>query len=154
MLRQVGETSTSAHAYLDTLFDLALAHLAHKHSTLGQASRVARHALAPVRLRRVIDYVEADIGESISLDDLAQVAGLSRFYFSRAFQTAMGEPPTAYLARRRLELAKRLLRMSDLSHAQIARKSGHGTASQFAATFKRQTGQYPFGLSASACKLS
>ncbi len=143
MLRQVGEANTSAHAYLDALFDVALAQLAHKHSTLGQASRAARHALAPVRLRRVIDYVEANMGETISLDDLAHVAGLSRFYFSRAFQSAMGEPPTAYLARRRLELAKRLLRMSDLSHAQIARESGHGAPSQFAATFKRQTGQTP-----------
>ncbi len=143
MLGQAGEASTEAHAYLDALFDLALAQLAHKHSTLGPATRVAPHALAPVRLRRVIDYAEAHIAETISLDDLARVAGLSRFHFSRAFQNAMGEPPSAYLARRRLEWAKRLLRMSDLSHAEIARRSGHGTASQFAATFKRQTGQTP-----------
>ena len=63
----------------------------------------------------LIDYVEANIGETISLDDLAQVAGLSRFYFGRSFHNALGEPPTPYLARRRLEAAKRLLRMSDLS---------------------------------------
>ncbi len=143
MLGQLGEASTEANAYLDALLDVAMAQLAHKHSTLGQATRVARHALAPVRLRRVIDYEEAHIGETISLDDLALVAGLSRFHFSRAFQNALGEPPSIYLARRRLELAKRLLRMSDLSHAEIARRSGHGTPSRFAATFKRQTGQTP-----------
>lgn len=143
MLSQVGEVSAEAHAYLDALFDVALAQLARKHSTLGPATRIARHALAPVRLRRVIDHVEAHIGEPMALSDLAWVAGLSRFHFSRAFQNAMGETPSAYLGRRRLELAKRLLRMSDLPHAEIARRAGLGGPSQFAAAFRRRVGQTP-----------
>jgi AraC family transcriptional regulator len=143
MLAQVGEASTEAHAYLDALFDSALAQLARKHSTLGPVTRAARHALAPVRLRRVIDYVEAHLADPISASDLAHVAGLSRFHFGRAFQNATGDTPSAYLVRRRLELAKRLLRLSDLPHAEIARRAGLGAASQFAAVFRRHVGQTP-----------
>jgi AraC family transcriptional regulator len=143
MLAQFGRTGPDAHAYLDALFDVALAQLAHKHSTLGAPARPARHALAPVRLRRVIDHVEANIAEPLSLERLAAVAGLSRFHFSRAFQNAIGEGPSTYLARRRLELAKRLLRTSDLPHAEVARRAGLGGASHFAAVFKRHTGQTP-----------
>lgn len=143
MLAQAGEASVDAHAYLDALFDAALAQLAHKHSTLGPPVRIARHALAPTRLRRVLDHVEAHLGEPIRLDDLAGAAGFSRFHFSRAFHRAMGLSPLAYVAERRIDVAKRLLKTSDLPLSEIGRRVGLGGASGFSAVFRRTVGQTP-----------
>ena len=146
MLVYAEQEGGAANSYLDTLFDLALANLAHKHSTLASARTAARKmrcALAPLKLRRVLDFAESRLAEPISLSDLADVAGLSRFHFSRAFHAAMGEPPMAYLARRRLEVAKRLLRGADLPLAEVARRCGLGSPSQFASSFRRGTGQTP-----------
>ncbi len=146
MLAFAEQEGGGAKRYLDALFDLAVANLAHKHSTLTPAStalRKVRCALAPLKLRRVLDFAESRLAEPVSLSELADVAGLSRFHFSRAFQAAMGEAPMAYLARRRLEFAKRLLRSEDLPLAEVARRSGLGSPSQFASSFRRGVGQTP-----------
>ena len=143
MLDHVGAGGLGANGYLDALFEAALANLAHRHSSLGKAVRPARHALAPLRLRRVLEAVEARLSQPLALGELAQVAGLSRFHFSRAFHVAMGEPPLAYVARRRIEVAKRLLRASDAPVAEVARRSGHASSSAFATAFRRGTGLSP-----------
>ena len=122
---------------------MVLANLVTKHSSCGEVVAPARHALAPVRLRRVLDHVEAAIGGAITLGDLAAVAGLSRFHFSRAFHNAMGEPPLAYVGRRRLETAKRLLRSSEAAVGEVARRSGFASASHFSDSFRRHTGMAP-----------
>ena len=143
MLIQVECGGASSNAYLDALLDVAVNNLVHKHSTVGAATRRARHALSPIRLRRVLEVAEARLASSLTLSDLAEVAGLSRHHFSRAFQVAMGEPPMTYLARRRLEAAKRLLREGDLPLAEVGRLSGLGSPSQFASGFRRRTGLTP-----------
>ena len=146
MLVHAEQEDGGASGYLDTLFDFAVAKLAHQHSTLAStqvAGRSVRGALAPLPLRRVLECVEGRLAETVSLSELADVAGLSRFHFSRAFQAAMGEPPMAYLAHRRLEVAKRMLRGADLPLAEIGRRSGLGSPSQFASSFRRGTGQTP-----------
>ena len=143
MLEEMTVREIGAHSYLDALLDAALAQLARKHSTLGTTVQPLRSAISQQRLRRVFDYVEAHLAQSVRLDDLAAVAEFSRFHFSRSFQAAMGEPPMSYLVRRRLEKAKQLLRTSDLSVSAVAQESGLGAPSQFAALFKRATGSTP-----------
>ena len=143
MLDQVSRPGAGSGAYLDCMLDLAVAHLAHRHSTLSGVTPPARHALAPARLRRVLSFAEQRLAEPLALADLAKVAGLSRFHFSRAFRNATGEPPLAYLTRQRVEAAKRLLRETDLPMTEVARRSGHTSPSQFATSFRRRTGQTP-----------
>ena len=143
MLAESTAEELGAHSYLDALLDAALAHLARRHSNLVAPVQPLRSALSQQRLRRVSDYIEAHFAQPVRLDDLAAAAGLSRFHFSRSFQAAMGEAPMAYLVRRRLEEAKRLLRTSDLRVSEIAQACGLGAASQFAALFKRATGFMP-----------
>ena len=143
MLREVEQGAVTGAPYLEALFAAALANLVHRHSSAGQVSAPARHALAPIRLRRVLDFVEAEMAKPISLGDLAGAAGLSRFHFSRAFHNAMGEPPLAYVARRRLEAAKRMLRDSELAVGEVARRTGFVSASHFSDSFRRRTGLAP-----------
>lgn len=146
MLVNAERDGASTETYMDALLDFVVFNLIHKHSTLAwtrESSRPVKGALAARALRRVLDYVENHLAEMVSLSDLAGVAGLSRFHFSRAFQASTGEPPMGYLARRRLESAKLLLLSADMPLAEIGRLSGLGSPSQFASTFRRVTGQTP-----------
>jgi AraC-like DNA-binding protein len=103
----------------------------------------ARGGLAPRALRRVRDYIDEHVTENIRLETLAQVAGLSRCHFARAFKQSVGIAPHAYLMQRRLARAERLLVESDFPLCQIALDSGFGDQSTFSRYFRRNFGVTP-----------
>lgn len=102
-----------------------------------------RGGLSPAALRRVQVFVEANLGRSIHLHDLAARAALSPYHFARAFKTSAGMTPRAYVEHRRIEQAKQLLTESTQSLAQVAVETGFGTQSRLTSTFKRRTGFTP-----------
>ena len=102
-----------------------------------------RGGLSPAALRRVQLFVEANIGRTIHLHDLAARAALSPYHFARAFKTSAGVTPRTYVEQRRIEQAKRLLTESTQSLAQVAMDVGFGTQSRLTSTFKRRTGFTP-----------
>jgi AraC family transcriptional regulator len=77
------------------------------------------------------------------LDELAQVAGLSRFHLCRAFRETTGLPPHAWLTRARLAAARRLLRSGDLPVRDVARACGFASPNQFATSFRKHIGVTP-----------
>lgn len=101
-----------------------------------------RGGLAPWRLRRVVDFVDSKFQTDITLDDLASAAGYSAYHFARAFKASLGVSPMRYVARRRTEAAKILLR-SHLSIGEIARRLGYADQGRFASMFRRETGLTP-----------
>jgi AraC family transcriptional regulator len=102
-----------------------------------------RGGLSPAALRRVQLFVEANLGGTIHLHDLAARAALSPYHFARAFKTSAGVTPRMYVEQRRIEQAKRLLTESTQSLAQVAMDVGFGTQSRLTSTFKRRTGFTP-----------
>lgn len=99
--------------------------------------------LSTERLRRVVDYIEANIGGPILLTELANIAALSTFHFSRAFKKAMNIPPVRYVWHRRVEHAKRRLRDKTAPLAWIAYECGFSSQSHFTTMFKSATGTTP-----------
>jgi AraC family transcriptional regulator len=91
----------------------------------------------------LVDYIESHLGERITLDSLANVTGLSRYHFSRAFSATTGASPVQFVRRRRLERAEQLLRSTDHDLASIAQAVGFGGPGQFANAFKRHFGLSP-----------
>ena len=120
---------------------LLQAHSATYHRRLNDV--VSALALDDVRLRRVIDFIEAHLEDEIGVNDLAGIACLSPFYFSRAFKRATGLPPYQYLAKRRIAHAKNLLLEPNLSIDEIARRCQFATPSGFTRAFTLITGQTP-----------
>jgi AraC family transcriptional regulator len=95
------------------------------------------------RFARVRDFIELNLGEAISLEDLARVAGVSRFHFARQFRAYTGESPMGYLVRTRVERAKTLLRDSHARVVDISAELGFADQSHFGRTFRRMVGMPP-----------
>jgi AraC-like DNA-binding protein len=95
------------------------------------------------RLHRVIDYIDAHLGEPVTLADMAQVAGLTRMHFARQFRVATGVRPHEYLLRRRIESAQELLRTSRSTLVEIALSVGFQAQPHFTTIFKRIVGETP-----------
>ncbi len=95
------------------------------------------------RLKRAIDYIEANIDEPISLADIAAAAGLTRMHFAAQFKVSTGLRPHEYLLRRRIERAQEMLLAAELSVVEIALSVGFQTQSHFTTTFARFVGQTP-----------
>jgi len=103
----------------------------------------SNHELTARRFARVRDYIECNLGEAISLEDLARVAGISRFHFARQFRAWTGESPMGYLLRTRVERAKTLLRDSRARVADISAELGFADQSHFTRRFRRLVGMPP-----------
>jgi len=99
--------------------------------------------LPSLRMRRVLDYIDAHLDQDLTLAELAGVACLSPCHFSRSFKEAIGLGPQRYTAQRRVERAKALLQHGDESLAGIASMVGFADQSHFTATFRRETGMTP-----------
>ena len=97
------------------------------------------------RLRRVQDYIAANIGERMNLPELASVAGLSRMHFAAQFRAATGHCPHGYLLSCRIERAKTLLLQQNTPIVEIALSVGFQSQAHFSTVFKRLTNQTPLG---------
>ena len=141
------ETETSSGRLLVETAALTLAaRLLHRHGTtaLPYAAR-ARPPLGldMTRLRRVIDFMEAHVDGDIGVDDLASVACLSPFHFSRAFKEATGLTPHRFLSQRRLQRARRLLDSAELSITDVALMTNFSSQASFTRAFSRIIGLSP-----------
>lgn len=102
-----------------------------------------RPMLAPWRLRRVLDFIETHLDRNLGLDDLAVIADLPTFQFSRVFKRATGVSPYRYLRDRRLMRSKVLLADGRLSVAELALACGFANQSHFTAAFSKVSGISP-----------
>jgi transcriptional regulator GlxA family with amidase domain len=94
-------------------------------------------------LLRAKDLADARYFDPIGVEDMARAAGLSRAHFSRAFKSAFGESPRAYLLTRRLERAAALLRTTDRSVADVCLSVGWQSIGSFTTSFTRMYGKSP-----------
>ena len=105
--------------------------------------RITRGGLAAWQQRILTDYIEDNLAERISLDELAKLVRLSPYHFCRAFKQSFGMPPHRYHASRRVERAKILLATPGCSVTEIGLELGFSETSSFSAAFRKATGQTP-----------
>ena len=99
--------------------------------------------MAPARLRRVLEYIEAHLAADMGVCELAEVAAISTAHFSRVFAQATGMPPYAYVVARRIERAKRLLADPELPLSAVAASCGFNKEGHFSRMFTREVGTTP-----------
>ncbi|MFD2115509.1 helix-turn-helix domain-containing protein [Paenibacillus yanchengensis] len=97
----------------------------------------------PNVMKPVLEYVEEHLGDSIDLQQVSDIAGMSYFYFSKYFKKAMGSTFVDYVNRKRIAKAERLLVTSTYKITDIARMVGIESMTHFYNLFKRMNGCTP-----------
>jgi AraC-like DNA-binding protein len=103
----------------------------------------SRGGIPPGAMRRVREYVETHLSESMDLAELAAVAGLSVYHFARAFKQTAGVTPHHYLVRQRIERAQEMLARSELPLSEVALATGFSDQSHLARHFRQLVGMTP-----------
>jgi AraC-like DNA-binding protein len=92
----------------------------------------------PELIERVRTYTVNHLHENIGVDDLANIAGYSRFHFSRTFKKLYGISPSAFLNNMRMRRAVRLLQTELITVKEVADKCGFPDASYFCKVFRKE----------------
>jgi AraC family transcriptional regulator len=145
ILSELAVETAASRVYVEAASLTLAARLLQKHCDSGACAftEPSAHGLDHIRLRRVLDYIAANIGDDITLADLAGIAGYSPFHFARKFTLAMGISPHRYISRIRLENAMAELAAGKLPLAEIALNAQFSSQASFTRAFHRATGMTP-----------
>lgn len=111
---------------------------------LGARMQTGDRPLSSENLRRVIDYIENLLGRSdLSVEELAGVAHMSPFHFSREFKKAAGVAPHRFVLERRIERARLYLADGKETLSGIAYATGFSSQAHFSSVFRRLMGATP-----------
>ncbi len=123
--------------YAETLWTQIAIQLLWNFSSLPRPGEQSVERLPDARLRRVVDYLDSSLASEISLDDLADLAGLSPNYFLSAFKKATGQTPHRFLTEKRIAKACELLFNPQMPIVNVALAVGFSSQSHFTTVFRR-----------------
>lgn len=129
--------------YVESLAVALSGHLLQHHSTLAGAERVVKGGLSGYRLKQVLGYIEENLEASLSLEEIAQLVGLSVSHCKAAFRQSMGRPLHQYVIERRVDRARSLLLAGRSSITEAAQACGFTHASHLTFHMKRLLGAPP-----------
>lgn len=131
---------------LSSATSLLLTHLIRHYSNVGWQTPEVRGSLATHALDRVQEWITAHLAESFTISDLAQVACLSEYHFSRLFKASTGQAPHQFVLQQRLAKAEQLVRYSRMPLTDIAVQCGFSSSAHLSTCFRRQFGYAPSEL--------
>jgi len=129
-------------AVTDRLFELLVIQLLRHLLQEGRVAQGVLAGLADVRLARALHLMHTQPQRTISVEELAAEAAMSRAGFAAHFKQAVGQTPADYLASWRISLTQKLLR-EGLPISLIATQVGYESPSALARVFRRKTGASP-----------
>jgi AraC family transcriptional regulator len=129
--------------YIDTVAQMMAVHLARAHSVQSRSTLPSTPVVSHQRMRQLIEFIEANLDQPLTLDAMAAQVGISPLYLARAFKTAVGQSPHQYVLARRIERAKELLRNTEMPIIDVALSVGFSSQSHLSHWMIRQTGVPP-----------
>jgi AraC family transcriptional regulator len=131
--------------YLDSMAMSLAARLVRCHSSAAVQFARKSGKMAGAQLRRVLGYIEDNLGQDILLADIAAAGEISVSHCKELFRESMGLPVHQYVIRRRVERAKKLLQHGNMPISQVALESGFAHQSHLARHMRRLLGISPRG---------
>ena len=95
------------------------------------------------KLQRAMEFLTANLGRDVRLEEAAAAVELSPFHFAHEFRATTGQTPYQYLLGQRMDRAKALLRGTDWEVQEIAGQTGFGSAASFVRAFRQKVGMAP-----------
>jgi AraC-like DNA-binding protein len=99
--------------------------------------------LPPARVKRIIDYIEDNVGGSLRLEELAGIVHTSKFHFGRAFANTVGISPHVFVRQRRVSRAAGYLTTTRMPLREIAQLCGFADHAHLTRTFRMHFGISP-----------
>lgn len=141
--RELSSSSSISSLYIEQIMDLFTFHIIKKYCLLNIKPELKSPMLSRIRRERTVEYIHDNLAKDISLDDLADSAYLSKYYFARAFKTTFKTTPAKYVLNERVKKAVKLISTTDLPIGMIADECGFSSTSNFSKAFSRITGMSP-----------
>jgi len=94
-------------------------------------------------ISKVCDYINKNLREELSLEQMAEISGVSSFYLSKIFKEEKGVTYITYVTDKRLEMGQKLLKESNLSIKEITSEIGYNDQNYFSRLFKNKFGLSP-----------
>ncbi len=129
--------------YVESLAQGLAIHLLNRHSSQSHEVTSPKGGIPGHRLKQVLSYIEDNLSQDLSLQNIAEVSGLSASYFKTAFRTSVGHPVHQYVIQRRVERARSLLAEGELPISQVALETGFAHQSHLAHHMRRVLGVTP-----------
>jgi AraC family transcriptional regulator len=102
-----------------------------------------RGGLALWQIKLALEYIDANLGSKLRLDEIAKLVGCSTSHFSRAFKVSRGFSPRAYISMTRVNRAKRMIDTTREPICQIAVDCGFADQAHLCRSFRRWVGVSP-----------
>ncbi|MEI9979751.1 MAG: helix-turn-helix transcriptional regulator [Edaphobacter sp.] len=142
----VSELERSAHPAQPLIVEsaslLLAAHLL-RHYDAFKRSETKLTGLGPRSLASVVSYIEDHSQQTVTLDQLAGIANVSRFHFARMFKLSTGLTPMTYVEQTRIRKAQDLIKKAELSFAEVGIAVGFADQSHFTRRFRLHVGCTP-----------
>lgn len=138
LLSEMEEKAPDYELICKNLLEILIVRLLRRHAPL------TFKAVSPVKSTRecikLKQYIDANYNQDITLDTLAQISHLNKYYLVHAFSKHFGCSPISYLCDVRIQASKELLASTNHSITEIAQSSGFSSQSYFAQCFQKRCG--------------
>lgn len=128
---------------VDSLACELAVHILRRHAHIRFGKEAAAAGLSQSQLRSLNDFIRGHLESDLSLHQLADAVGLSRFHFARTFKATTGTSAHHYVVEQRIDRAKVLLRRTRIPLSDIAAQCGFSDQSHFTRMFRQHVGTTP-----------
>jgi len=143
LLEALSRPDEANQLFIDHMMLAFAAHVAQAYGGFQNAAGSVRGGLAPWQVKRACERLDANLGGTLALQQIAAEFDLSVSHFSRAFRISTGLPPHQWLLRQRVKAAQQLMTVRDLPLSEIAISVGFANQSHFTKVFSAQVGVSP-----------
>ena len=137
LINECKSTATGAKELCHSLLEALLVIGARNRQKNENTVNPLLDAETDLRLVEAVKYIETHFREDISVESVGAYVGYSSHYFSCLFKKRIGVSCSTYIQNCRLEFARKLLKIGELSVTEVSYESGFGSPSYFASVFKR-----------------
>ncbi|WP_414624490.1 helix-turn-helix transcriptional regulator [Calothrix sp. CCY 0018] len=141
--RELEISIADSRLYVESAANMLAVHLLKRYSTRNFNIKEYSDGLPKYKLKEIIDYINDNLDQNLSLAQMSQILQMSPHYFATLFKRSMGIAPHQYITKCRVEKAKYLLAANELSVIQVSYLVGFKSQSHFAKVFRKYVGVTP-----------